>query len=73
MQKQFLTFAFGGSSKWNGRNLRAVHKKMDLLDEHFDAIAECLVATINDLKVPQDLINEVMTIVGSTKPDVLNR
>ena len=39
MQKQFLTFAFGGSTKWNGRSMRAAHKKMDLNEQHFQAVA----------------------------------
>ena len=73
MQKQFLTYAFGGASKWTGRGMRAAHKDMALNDEHFTAIAECLTATLNDLKVPAELIGEVMTVVGSVKDDVLNR
>ena len=73
MQKMFLTFAFGGASKWTGRSMRAAHKKMDLNDEHFDAIAECLGATLKELEVADELVAEVMTVVGSVKDDVLNR
>jgi len=46
MQKQFLTFAFGGTTKWNGRNMRAAHKNMNLDDDHFEAVAEDLAATL---------------------------
>ena len=55
MQKLFLTFVFGGETKWNGRSLKAAHKslveKQSLNDMHFDAIAELLSATLKDLQV----------------------
>ncbi len=73
MQKQFLTFAFGGTTKWTGRSMRVAHKNMQLGDEHFAAVAEDLAATLAELGVAQDLIDEVMTIAGSVKDDVLNR
>ena len=72
MQKLFLTYAFGGTTKWTGRSLRAAHKKMSLREIHFSAIAECLNATLKELGVGQDLIDECMTIVGTTHDDVLN-
>ena len=46
MQKQFLTFAFGGSTKWNGKSMRAAHKHMKLDEDHFEAVAEDLAATL---------------------------
>lgn len=72
MQKLFLTYAFGGTTKWTGRSLRAAHKKMSLSEMHFGAIAECLTATLKELGVGQDLIDECMAIVGTTHDDVLN-
>jgi hemoglobin len=57
--------------------MRAAHKKLveekGLSDTHFDAIAELLAATLKDLGVAQCLIDEVMTIAGSTRNDVLNK
>jgi truncated hemoglobin YjbI len=57
--------------------MRAAHKKLveekGLNDTHFDAIAELLAATLKDLGVGQGLIDEVMTIAGSTRNDVLNK
>lgn len=78
-QKAFMTYAFGGAKHWNGSPMREAHKelvaKMGLTDRHFDAIAEDLVATLAELEVPQDLIDEVVQIVGSVthRNDVLNR
>lgn len=78
-QKDFMTYAFGGTQQWNGRTMREAHKElvaeMGLTDSHFDAIAEDLVATLVEMEVPQDLIDEVVQIVGSVthRNDVLNR
>jgi len=52
--------------------MRAAHKKMDLNDTHFNAIGEDLVATLKELGVGSDLIDEVMAIVSSVHDDVLN-
>ena len=76
-QKAFLTFAFGGPNGYTGKDLRSAHKPLvdnqGLNEEHFGIIAQHLQATLNELNVPQDLINEVMAIAGSTKDDVLNQ
>jgi hemoglobin len=78
-QKAFMTYAFGGADQFSGRNMRQAHQelveKMGLTDIHFDAIAENLVATLQDLNVSQDLIDNVVKIVGSLehRNDVLNR
>jgi len=57
--------------------MRVAHKKLveekGLNDTHFDAIAELLAATLKDLGVGQGLIDEVMSIAGSTRNDVLNK
>ena len=45
---------------------------MDLNDTHFNAIGEDLVATLKELGVGSDLIDEVMAIVSSVHDDVLN-
>lgn len=78
-QKDFMTYAFGGAEVFSGRSMRAAHKdlvdNMGLTDVHFEAIAENLVATLQELNVSQELIEEVVAIVGSVehRNDVLNR
>lgn len=76
-QKRFLTYAFGGSPEYSGKNMRAAHKrlvdKMGLNDTHFDAVMENLAATLKELGVADDLIGEAASIGKSTRNDVLNR
>ena len=75
-QKAFLTMAFGGPHNYSGADMRKAHAHLvekGLNDSHFDAVAECLTKTLNDLSVPQDLQDQVMSIVASTRDDVLGR
>lgn len=76
-QKQFLTFAFGGSKEYPGKTMRAAHerlvKEMGLNDSHFDAVLENLGATLKQLGVPEELIGRAAAIAESTRADVLNK
>ena len=70
--KAFLAYAFGAPMKFTGKSLREAHKHMHLTEEHFQAVAENLASTLEELHVGQDLINEVVVIAVSTKDAVLN-
>ena len=76
-QKMFMTYAFGGAPNYSGLSLRKAHERLvkekGLNEDHFAAVAENLQTTLEELNVPANLVEEVMTIVGSTKDDVLNR
>jgi len=72
-QKAFIAAALGGPIPWKGKDMRRAHDSLDLNESHFNAIAENLQASLKEMKVDPKLISEVMTIVASTKNDVLNR
>lgn len=75
-QKAFLTLAFGGPSNYSDKDMRDAHAHLverGLNDEHFDAVGENLVKALRELEVPQNLVDEVMEIVESTRDDVLGR
>jgi hemoglobin len=72
-QKSFLSMAFGAPVPYTGKDLRKAHEDLDLNETHFNAIAEHLQATLVELKVPKETIDRIMTVVGTTKDDVLNR
>lgn len=73
-QKAFLSAAFGGPEPWKGKDLRTAHKNLDGLNEtHFNAVAENFQQTLEELKVPQELVKQAMAIAASTKDAVLNR
>ncbi len=75
-QKSFLTMAFGGPNNYTGTDMRHAHAKLvkkGLDDSHFDAVMEHLTGTLEELSVPQDLIDQVAAIAESTREDVLGR
>jgi hemoglobin len=72
-QKAFLTLAFGGPNHYSGRDMREAHKHMSLNETHFNAVVENLAATLTELGVSIEDINEVASIANSVKNDVLNR
>ncbi len=75
-QKAFLTMVFGGPNNYTGKDLRTAHKQLvqkGLNDSHFNAVAIHLEATLEELGVPGDLVNEIMTVAASTRDDVLDR
>ncbi|WP_455207208.1 group I truncated hemoglobin [Kaarinaea lacus] len=75
-QKAFLTMAFGGPHNYSGKDMRDGHAhlvKNGLNDSHFDAVMENLGATLQELNVPDELIQEAAAIAESTRNDVLGR
>lgn len=71
-QKAFLTMAFGGPNNYSGQDMRNAHKHLKLNEAHFGAVAGHLKSTLEELKVPANLIAAVMGIAASTHDDVLN-
>ncbi len=75
-QKAFLTMAFGGPHNYSGKDMRTAHARLvvnGLNDAHFDAIVGHLGATLAELGVAPDLIQQVAAIAESTRADVLGR
>jgi hemoglobin len=75
-QKAFLTVAFGGPNNYTGKDLATAHAHLvtrGLNDSHFDAVAEHLQATLQELGVAADKVNDVMAIAGATRQAVLGR
>jgi len=75
-QKAFLTMAFGGPHNYSGKDMREGHRhliKMGLNDSHFEHILMHLRATLAELGVANDLIQQVIAIADSTRDDVLDR
>lgn len=75
---EILALNSGGTSHYNGRRLRAAHQRLveeGLSSEHFDAVAEALIATLQKLGVTQELIDEVTAVIVApqNRQDVLNQ
>jgi hemoglobin len=73
-QIAFMTMAFGGPSRYTGRDLRIAHAKLTGLgDAHFDAVERHLSETLTELGVEDSVIAAIISVVEKTRKDVLNR
>jgi len=45
-QKAFFIMALGGPNSYTGKDMREAHKNMKLSEDHFNAVAEQLIATL---------------------------
>jgi hemoglobin len=75
-QKAFLTMVFGGPSNYTGLDMRRGHAHLvarGLNDSHFDAVVENLGATLREMGVAEDLIQQVAALAETTRNDVLSR
>jgi hemoglobin len=74
-QRKFLTQAFGGPAEYTGRCLREAHRHVYRgkfpTEAHFNAVAENLVGTLQELNVPQSDIDDVVAVCLSVKDDCI--
>ncbi|MHC5027018.1 MAG: group I truncated hemoglobin [Planctomycetota bacterium] len=71
-QRLFLACAFGGPVVYSRNDMRTAHAHLDLTEDHYQAVAGHLEATLRELGVARELIAEVMMIAARTHDDVLN-
>ena len=76
-QKSFLAVAFGGGNLGTiGQALRKAHVgpvQQGISDSEFDRLAVHLEAALAELKVPRELIGEVLQTIDGLREQVLNR
>lgn len=75
-QREFFAMAFGGPDRYQGRDLRAAHRRARRrgLDEHgYRVFMGHFEQTLIDLGVERSAIDEVMAIAHTGKDDVLDR
>ncbi|MFM2058482.1 MAG: hypothetical protein RLY71_2867 [Pseudomonadota bacterium] len=69
----FLCQASGGPCQYKGQDMKKAHTGMRLTEAEFNALAEDIVKVLDKFKVPAKEHNEVMTMLGSLKGDIINR
>jgi hemoglobin len=72
-QKAFVSAALGSPVPYTYRDMRKAHEDLDIKESDFNAIAEHLQITLQELKVKDEYIKQIIAIVATTKDDVLNR
>jgi hemoglobin len=72
--KKFLAYALGAPLNFSGISLKESHShlvKAGLNDKHFDAVIENLIATLRELGIAEELIEQVGKIAEATREDIL--
>jgi hemoglobin len=67
----FICMSVGGPCQYTGRDMVAAHRGRGVTNEAFNAVAEDLSAQLDQLKVPAKEKSEVMQLVGSLKPSIV--
>lgn len=63
----------GGPCKYTGRTMKASHAHLNINEQQWQAMVADFRATLDKFKVPQKEQQELITIVGSTKGDIVTR
>ena len=61
----------GGPCKYAGRAMKESHQQLNITQAEWDAMVVDFQATLNKFKVPQREQQELITIVGSTRNDIV--
>jgi hemoglobin len=67
----FICAGVGGPCKYTGPDMVVAHRGRAVTSEAFDAVAQDLVAQLDQLKVPEKEKGEVMAIIGSLKSSIV--
>jgi hemoglobin len=68
---QFIGLATGGPSIYDGREIQGAHASMHISNPEFDAVVGDLKATLDKLKIPNKEQKELLSIVESTRPEIV--
>ena len=71
-QVQFFTQSLGGPALYRGRAMQPAHAHLAIEDRHFALTVKHLVATLEALRVPKPLIEEVGALLAPLKADIVN-
>jgi hemoglobin len=70
---QFLALATGGPTKYDGKEMVTAHAGMHISNPEFDATIGDLKATLDKLQVPNKEQKELLAIVESTRPQIVEK
>jgi hemoglobin len=71
-QKAFITLVTGGPNNYHGTDMKKAHNKFKITKVAFDKTWSNLYKSLNDHKVPQNLIDELKEVFYSVESDVVN-
>lgn len=61
----------GGPQTYTGRSMKDAHRHLGITEKEWEAMVRDFVAVLDQFQVPKAEQAELLTIVGSTKPDIV--
>jgi hemoglobin len=68
---QFFALATGGPTKYEGKEMKPSHSGMHITNDEFDAAVGDLKATLDKLRIPNQDQKELLAIIETTRPQVV--
>jgi hemoglobin len=68
---ELVSAVSGGPLKYKGKDMKTAHAGMGITDAEFDALAADLAAVLKKRKVAQKDADELLGIIGTTRPDIV--
>jgi hemoglobin len=59
--------------KYTGKSMKASHKNMAVTEGEFNALAEDLVKTLDEFKVPEKEKSDLLAAIGPMKKDIVEK
>lgn len=70
---EFLALATGGPAHYTGKEIKPTHAGMQISNPEFDAAVGDLKASLDRLKVPNTEQKELLAIIESTRPEIVEQ
>ena len=70
---QFLALATGGPAQYDGGEMKNVHKGMQVTNAEFDAAVGDLKSTLDKLQIPTEDQKELLAIIETTRPQIVEQ
>jgi hemoglobin len=68
---QFLVLATGGPAQYDGKDMKSAHAGLHIANPEFDAALGDLKASLDKLQIPNKEQKELLSIVESTRPEIV--
>jgi hemoglobin len=70
-QRAFIAAAIGGPEIYSGRDMAAAHEGLGITNQDFDAVVGHLVATLDDLGVPAEIIADIGSALVPLRAEIV--
>lgn len=71
--KNLVCNVTGGPCKIISRTAKTTHAGLGITEENFMVVVQHLIDTLNEFKVPEKEQKELLTIIGSLRPDIVEK